>query len=184
MRSRPFAYCASMKTITVLAAVLLVLSACGSDSASTTAEPSSADTSTPSSAVPDTTAPATSTAPAATSTETPVSPGCEDALGEAEDAVSGVMDILDAAETTADLDTVDPDAISAAFEVLGEVVGTACAEEPGRAVSHLITFTADEGDSRSEASAGFAAGFIPELCQVPATLTSGAAEACAALDGP
>lgn len=167
-----------MKKLILIPTLFVVLSACGSDDGPT-ADVESDVTTAATTAEPDTT-------PAATaSTEPAISADCDGAIGAAQDAVAGVMDTLDEAETMDDLEAVDPDEVGAAFELLGEAIGTGCtADELDNAVSRLITFAFDEGSARSEASAGFASGFVPELCGLAQELTPSAAEACDATANP
>lgn len=163
-------YPAAMLKIAIVPALFVVFTACGSDGDSTSESPS-ADASTPATAAADPT-----TAPAASNAQESFSPGCDSALGEAENLITGVMDALDAAEP------VDPDEVSAAFGAVGEAVGGSCGDTQDGAVSRLITFTSDEGSTRSIESQGFIVGFLSELCTLPTTLTSSAADACAAAE--
>lgn len=162
------AYPATMLKVAILPALFVLLTACGSDGDSASESPS-ADTTAPATAAPDPT-----TAPA--SSDPSLSPDCENALGEAEALITGVMDTLDASEP------VDPDEVSTAFGAVGEAVGGSCGDVQDGAVSRLITFTSDEGSTRSVESQGFVVGFLSELCQLPSTLSPSAADACAAAE--
>ena len=171
----PLAYGALVKKLILLPTLFVVLSACGSDDGST-AVGESLDTTASTAAEP---AP---TAPPATSPEALLSAECDVALTEAEAALAGVLDTLDQAETTGDLESVDPDELGAAFQILGQAVGTGCTESDlDGGVSRLITFTFSEGSTRSDASADFVQGFLPELCALSQTLTTSAVEACEAI---